>query len=163
MSRETATRRFERGFSDLLRQGCDLSNLQDFWGYNKERDTMKRQITLFESPNKINTAELTIKIKKNSPSPLETYIKELPRDINNVIFSFLKEDRILKYSIHYIDEYPFRPPIWTLVNYRKNGKNPFNEQPNHFDFLYCSGSEWSPAITMENEILTYVSTIPWFN
>jgi len=162
MSRQTATRRFDRGFSNLLNQGCDLSNLQYFWGY-KDTDYTKRQISFFESPNEINTAELTIKIKKYNVSPIQTYIKELPKDINNIIFSFLKDDRILKYLIHYTDEYPFRPPTWTLVTYVKNGEREINDMPNHFDLLYCSGREWSPAITMENEIIMYVSTIPWFN
>jgi ubiquitin-protein ligase len=162
MSRQTATRRFDRGFDDLLRQGCDLSNLQDFWGY-KRTDTINRQISLCKSLEQLNTAELTIKINKNCLTPFETYIKELPRDINNVIFSFLRDNRILKYSIHYTDEYPFRPPVWTLMDYRKNSEKQFNDIRNHFDLLYCGGREWSPAITMENEILMYLSTIPWFN
>jgi hypothetical protein len=161
MTREIATRRFERGFINLIDQGFDLSNIQHFWGYKNTSDT-KRQISIYKLPNQINTAELTIKIKNNI-SPFDTYIKELPGDINNVIFSFLRRSRVLKYSIHYTDEYPFIPPKWTLMEYKLNGENQLNDIRKTFELLYCDGREWSPAITMENEILMFISSIPWFN
>jgi hypothetical protein len=159
MSIHSATRRFDREFYQLTKNGYDLVK---HYGITNT-GTTKRQIYIYKSRNRAYTTELTIKINKNDLSPLETYIKDLPRDINNVIFSFIRDDALLKYCISYTSVYPFQPPTWKLIRYRKNGEKHINDISNHYDLLYCNGREWSPAITMESEILLFVTAIPWFN
>jgi len=96
--------------------------------------------------------------KLNIYNPLETYIKGLPRDIINVIYSYLSDANfIMKINIRIPCSYPFDSPIWTVLRYAKDGKtqNTKKETRN----ARCLLGHSSPVVTLEKEILYYVSTL----
>ena len=100
---------------------------------------------------------LSIK-KLNVYNPLNTYIQELPRDINNVIYSYLSDTNfIMKINIRIPYTYPFDSPVWTVLHYVKDGKpQNRNEETKN---ARCLLRHSSPVLTLEKEILIYVSNL----
>ena len=145
-----------RRIEQLIRNGCDFTNMQDFYGYKTSENNQK---TINLQRESTNTFMLTIRVKKKSVDVLQTYIRELPRDMNNEIYSFLASSYHLKYRLDIPHEYPFNHLSWTLEKYIKNGigHENFDMDPNE---MYC-GLDHSPATTLDKEILMFISKIPW--
>jgi hypothetical protein len=149
-----------RMFDRLYNKGIDFSNLHLFYGY-KNLEFHSRKVSFEQSrSNDFRNFILTVKSIKKDCDILESYIKELPRDINNVIYSFLVDVRKLTYSIHLPDDYPFSKPEWSLVKYTINNNRSIVE----YDAtqLYCESS-FSPAMQIDSEILCYLSKLEWFH
>jgi hypothetical protein len=135
--------------------------MHEYFGYKNTENNI-RTISLKRDPYISNCFILTIRQKKRDIHPLNTYIRELPRDMNNLIYSYLVLDRCLKFSIEVPYDYPFRELSWTLLKYIENGVSKpdiYNIIPND---IYC-GRDFSPAIQIESQILIYLSLMPWFH
>jgi hypothetical protein len=95
--------------------------------------------------------DLTIK-KLNVYSPLTTYIRELPRDMNNLIYSFLSEpdNFVVKISIRLPPKYPFEQSQWQVKSWvgRRTIPDPV-----------CKVDLWSPSMTLDLEVIYFVSQL----
>ena len=128
-----------------------MKKLEKYYGI-VDTDYSKYSISLKRTSNfkyKLLIKKLTVY------NPLKTYIKELPRDINNVIYSYLwQPNLIMRISITLPSDYPFACPNWEVINYVKNGKkeDTYEETKN----ANCTMESTSPSMTIEKEILAYV-------
>jgi hypothetical protein len=142
----------------LKQDGCDISKMHEYFGY-KNTEKCSRSVCLKRDPFIVNVFTLTITCKKVDYDPCQVYVNELPRDMNNIIYSYLITNCQLKYSIELPRDHPFSKPIWNFLEYKENGvdKNSFHVDPNE---IYC-GRDFSPAMSFDKEILLFLETIDW--
>jgi hypothetical protein len=87
---------------------------------------------------------------------LPSYIfPTLPNELSMRICNFLYSKKVIEYRVEYPQDYPFNPPKWTLLTILtplayKNATRILNHQ---YDL------SWSPAISVEIDILNMISTI----
>jgi hypothetical protein len=156
-----STERFiRRLFRNLKDDGCDLENLDKYFGW-KDTERNIRNISIKRDYEHPRCLHLTIKSKHRDYDVLETYLDRLPRDMNNIIYSYLFTVRELGYIINIPMNYPFEEPKWVLKMYSENGKQKPHYEPDP-NALYC-GQDHSPSMHIDREILLYCSMISWFN
>lgn len=100
---------------------------------------------------------LTVK-KLNIYDPINTYIRGLPRDINNLIYSYVRDTNfVIKIKVRLPRNYPFDSSVWTVTNYVKDGKpqNLIEETKK----TRCLSKNSSPTMMLDKEILCYVSDL----
>lgn len=155
-SRRTLNRRLEH----LKLSGCDFNNMHEYFGFNDTKDNI-RKISLTRAPGLVNVFKLTITQNKCAISPFQTYITELPRDMNNHIYSYVATTRKLIYILEVPSDFPFSPLIWSLESFKENGalKSHSESDPNE---MYC-GSDFSPAMSLETQILMHLSRLKWLH
>jgi len=120
-----------------------------------------RKISLRRDEENNRKFILTISSINKYVDPTHAYICGLPREINNYIYSFIgiNSTIIMKHSIELQSGYPFQGTNWTLLEYTVDGKCK-KEEEDKKEQVYC-GENWTPAMTLDNEILAYVSTLDW--
>jgi hypothetical protein len=155
-SRRTLNRRLEH----LKLSGCDFNNMHEYFGFKDTKDNI-RKISLTRAPGLANVFKLTITQKKCALNPLQTYISQLPRDMNNYIYSYVATTRKLIYILEVPSDFPFSPLIWSLESFKENGdlKSHSESDPNE---MYC-GSDFSPAMSLETQILMHLSRVKWLH
>jgi len=91
----------------------------------------------------------------------EIYIKlELPFELNCIILSYLYEDNFGEYQIIVPNDYPFKPPIWVLIN--TNETNKINKSKYKKAEMYQNAQyrhSWEPSISFEKDILYMIQAI----
>ena len=137
--------------------GCDFENIHEFFGYKNTRNHIRKMSLIRQSA--VNWFTLTVTQHKKELTPFQTYIAELPRDMNNLIYSFLHVDVVLKYMIEIPNSYPFNPINWELLSFTENGMNKNDAETNPKE-MYCS-DDFSPAMTFDAQILLHLSRLPW--
>jgi len=144
----------------MKENGCDISKMHEYFGYKNTQNNI-RSIKLKRDQNVMSRFYLTIKSKKRDYQPVETYIKNLPGDVNNLIYSYLHTVKKLKFTIQIPHHYPYDEPKWSLTRYTENGveKRNYDFEPN---YLYCGG-DYLPSMFFDKEILIYVTKLDWFN
>ena len=91
------------------------------------------------------------------------YFEELPAEINNMIDKYLYETLIINISIHMPEIYPWRPARWSLTNIStKKSKqrvllNYYYDKIKYHNQL--NREKWSIVISMEKDILFFISSI----
>lgn len=89
-------------------------------------------------------------------------IIDLPRDINFIISEYLKSYILFEFNISHNDSYPFNPPIWSLVSCKDRLSN-YENIIEYYKYIVKShnvnNNGWSPAITIEKDILYFISKI----
>lgn len=131
-----------------------MKKLEKYFGI-PDTDYLKRSISLKRTSNfkyKLIIKQMAVH------NPLKTYIKGLPREINNEIYSYLwQPNLIVRISIAIPHDYPFAYPIWEVKKYMKNGKkqDAYEETQN----AMCLMKSTSPTMTIDKEILVYVSNL----
>jgi len=155
-----ARRILNRRLSQLKSSGCDFNKMHEYFGYMDNKDNIRR-ISLTRDTGLANVFKLTITQKKHAIDPLQTYINELPRDMNNEIYSYLVAKRELKYVLEIPSDFPFTPIKWSLVSFEENGvlKSYSETDPNE---IYC-GLDFSPAMSLDAQILIHLSRISWLH
>lgn len=129
-----------------------MKKLEKYFGI-EDTDYLKHTVSLKRTSNfkyKLIIKQLTVY------NPLKTYIKELPRDINNLIYSYLwRPNLIMRITIALPSDYPFACPNWEVMKYMKNGK----KQDTYEETLNarCIMKSTSPSMTIDKEILAYVT------
>jgi hypothetical protein len=129
-----------------------MKKLEKYFGI-EDTDYIKHSVSLKRISNfkyKIIIKQLTVY------NPLKTYIKEMPRDINNLIYSYLwRPNLITRISITLPRNYPFDCSNWKVIKYMKNGKNQdtYKETMN----ARCIMKSISMCMTIEKEILAYIT------
>jgi len=155
-SRQILKRRLEY----LRESGCDFKKLHEYFGY-KDTENHIRNISLRRDPSIANVFTLTIKQKKRDVTPVQTYINQMPKDVNNLIYSYLATNREIKYLIELPSDFPFQPMKWSLISFVENGISKTDEGIDPND-MYC-GKDFSPAMSFDLEILLHLSRIPWLH
>jgi hypothetical protein len=155
-----ARRILNRRLAQLKRSGCDFNKMHEYFGYMDTKDNIRR-ISLTRDMCLANVFKLTVTQNNCAIDPLQTYISELPRDMNNEIYSYLIAKRELKYVLEIPSDFPFEPIKWSLVSFKENGvlKSYSYTDPNE---IYC-GSDFSPAMSLDAQILIHLSRIPWLH
>jgi len=101
--------------------------------------------------------DLAIK-KLNVYDPVATYIRGLPRDINNLIYSYLRDTNfIIKIRVRLPRNYPFDSSVWTVTYYIKDG-TPQNMRE-ETQKVRCLLKNSLPSMMIDKEILYFVSDI----
>uniref|UniRef100_A0A6C0B3R8 Uncharacterized protein n=1 Tax=viral metagenome TaxID=1070528 RepID=A0A6C0B3R8_9ZZZZ len=149
-----------RMLRNIKRGGGSLRKLHKYFGI-QDTERNIRGISIRPDSEYVNIIYLKIKSKSRDYDVLETYIDGLPRDINNVIYSYLFTVRELNYMIRLPINYPFEEPKWVFKKYSENGKSVPHYEPDP-NALYC-GQDHSPSMHIDLEILLYVSSLSWFN
>jgi len=155
--------RFEKDFG--------LVDLADFYQLNKAYEKINIEKTV-----QSDSILLTITFTKTSP-----YVNfSLPAELNKVINEYLDYFIEIKINIKYWQSYPFTPPIWFLQGVRHNLEtkvclldyysykvNQHNQSytacisiGNHPNYIETA---WTPAITVEKDILSFVQKINHFD
>jgi len=149
--------RIQRGLERIINDGCDLENMQDYFGY-KNTENHIRKISLEKDETKDLTYNLQIESTRREINLCINNISRLPRDINNYIYSFLVKKNKIKYSIEFPLGYPFSGPKWTLTEYTINGKNKMDKVEPYNPFC---GRDWSPVMYIEKQVLYYTTKLKW--
>jgi len=143
----------------IKENGGNLRKLHKYFGI-EDTERNIREISLERDQGYGNVFHLKIRSKYCDYNVTDTYINGIPRDMNNVIYSYLNTVRELNYMIHLPRNYPFDEPKWVLKKYSENGKSVHydGEDPNA---LYC-GRDYSVSMHLDVEILIFVSSLKWF-
>lgn len=138
---------------NYLLKTFDMDRMEEYFGI-ESTDYVKKSISLKRTGRFSYFA--TIK-KTNIYNPLHTYINGLPRDVNNVIYSYLWEPNFtIDIRMYLPPVYPFRRTKWTILNYVKDGKKMDNNKETQN--VMCLLSDMSPSISLDKEIIAYLST-----
>ena len=149
-----------RMIRNIKRGGGSMRKLHKYFDIKNTQRNI-REISLKQHSEYGQIFYLKIKSKHRDYDVLETYINGLPRDMNNIIYSYLFTVRELNYIIRLPINYPFDEPKWVLKKYSENGKLVPHYEPDP-NALYC-GQDHSPSMHLDLEILIYVSSLSWFN
>jgi hypothetical protein len=137
-----------------LSKTFDLKKMERYFGIS-DTDISTHSISL-QRKTRFHY-DLTIK-KLNVYDPLATYIRFLPRDVNNLIYSYLRETNfVIKIRVSLPRDYPFDLSIWTVTNYVKDGK--LQDVREETKKARCLSKNLSPTMMLDKEILCYVSTL----
>ena len=96
-------------------------------------------------------------------------VRELPEEINTIIYQYYKEYFVFQFKIDYSD-YPFRPPKWSLYSFQYHFSSEYDKmQTNMIVEAYCKGIlrchncqnelDWSPAIMIQADVLSFYMLI----
>jgi len=143
-------------------EGCNFSKMEKYYGY-KNSENVKRRIILEPDQEKKYKFMLTIKFNKRDYDLLYNNIKELPRDVNNHIYSYLHTKKEIKWSIEFPHQYPFENTIWKLLEYKstKSFHSHQIEEEQKVKQFQCGSL--TIIQFLEKEILLYLMTLSWFN
>jgi hypothetical protein len=131
-----------------------MNKLEEYFGIT-DTDYVRHSITLERTG--LFDYILNI-IKVNKYDPLAIYIDGLPRDINNIIYSYLSVPNvIIKAHIMIERGYPFVIPIWKILRFVKDGKR--QDVDEETANINCIMKDTSPSMTIEKEVLYYVTKV----
>ena len=117
----------------------------------------------------INTVEIKFfKVFENNKEIVsiikKSFIKGLNQDMINKIVSYIPVYNYVKVvlNIDYPNDYPFKPPLWSLNNYTTNITNKKTNIENHLINVIRSHNsiyfrDWSPAIHIVPDLLSIFS------
>ena len=89
-------------------------------------------------------------------------LNNLPLDINSLVASYYTPNHIhIKIQIKSAEEYPFKPPIWKIVDVEHSLKMNLYE---YYKYIVDSHNEimkhsWNPCILIDRDILYFISKI----
>jgi ubiquitin-protein ligase len=126
----------------------------------------------------VQTDSILLNIHYQKKSPFIHFT--LPSELNQLIHEYLIYEIEIKIKIKYSPSYPFSPPIWflqgvqhnlvtevCLLDYYSYKVNQHNQSyttyitlGNHLNF---TENAWTPAITVEKDILSFVQKINHFD
>lgn len=121
---------------------------------------------------------LKIKVNKIDNLDLEVIFKfvkqysyfnfpDLPLELNRLIHYFNKDYIILNIRIIYPQLYPLQPPKWHFINLKTNFSKLIIELYLKYNIslhnCLLSPNRWNPAITIEKDLLSFLSEINIFN
>lgn len=93
----------------------------------------------------------------------------LPTEINDIINSYIEEFIIVEYKIHFTDQYPFRPPKWSIKSVSDTYSNrlPITLY-NYYKYIakmhnIMNRRDWSSCINFYVDIIYFISKINHFD
>ena len=127
-----------------------------------------------EVDKEVVDGKILVKIvyRKKSHCP----VLQIPPEMMAKIRSYLTYKIELKVKIQYSENYPFAPPIWSLNGVTHTIPNQVNLTDYYSYKVSCHNSqyvqylldgryhtEWSPAIAIEKDLLTFIQKINHFD
>jgi hypothetical protein len=95
-----------------------------------------------------------------------TNFKNVPKEISDIIYSYLNDYVNIKIEIIYTEDYPFHYPIWNLLHFSCNINTPLNLNDIFNYIINCHNNQhiidWSPATDIEKDILDFIRKINIF-
>ena len=89
---------------------------------------------------------------------IEIFVKlELPFEVNCIVLSYLHEPFYAEFKIVVPDDYPFKPPVWILMNADKKKYNNYKNAEINQNVRYRNS--WEPSISFEKDILYMIESI----
>jgi hypothetical protein len=85
------------------------------------------------------------------------YKMDLPFELNCIVLSYLYEYSNAIFHIHFPRDYPFKPTRWELVDLKSNIDTTYVKAVIWQNQSYLNS--WSPAITLEKDILYMIENI----
>ena len=144
----------------------DIDKLDDHFNINTsntQRSIIKISAIINESKKDIN---LKIKFVHEPFTLKDTYFRGLPLEINRLISSYIPSYIEINTHIHFCNEYPFRPPKWSLLSVIDKSSSCINLQEYYEYIINCHNNQyrnsWSPAIWIESDILCFIARINHF-
>jgi hypothetical protein len=131
--------RIDRSYIQFL----NVVKLKGITGHYNISDEYKITIT------RITEDVFMVYITYENQPPLIAQL-ELPSDINTYIKSFLHTKHKINSFLSYPNQYPFRPPAWTIVHATKDLKNQIIQYNKSLE------ESWLPCLNFENDILCYL-------
>jgi hypothetical protein len=134
-------------------------SLDKYFGLKHNYDVL----TIVPKKIDVNKLALYIKVVKNYYYDF----KDLPSDISNLISDYLPEYLYICVEITYPSDYPFKPPIYTLLSTKYNLVHLPISIHSYYDTIVNNHNlqynhEWSPAIDIEKDILYFICRINHF-
>jgi hypothetical protein len=160
-----------------------IYNLEELWQLNTFANKDKGTFSIVLERENIRTYRLFIRYARGYSNPThplkyicskeseyilflkKNIIKELPREINDMIFDYLIPKQVtFQFKLENTDDYPFLPSKLTLENqysyngfYQKDASEKYAEMIQ--DNICARDSSWSPATTLDKQILSFVSNL----
>lgn len=130
--------------------------------FNIENNKIK--ITLKKYNNNSDIVKINYKTDQNYID-----IIKLPKEINDIINSYLEASLNIKYKIYYPKRYPYEQPKWKLykINYnikminKMNLKKYFKYIANNHNKSYIN--TWSTAYTIDKDLLNFITRLHIFD
>jgi hypothetical protein len=146
--------RFKR-FEDIYQR----QSLEKYFGLKHNYDVFK----FVPQKTDINKLTLDIQVVKNHYHDFNY----LPSDISNIISEYLQEYIYICVEITFPSDYPFKPPMYTLLSTKYN----IVKFPISIDRYYATivdnhnlqyKREWTPAMDIDKDILYFICRINHF-
>ena len=144
----------------------DIDKLDEHFNMNisNKKQSIIKISAIINEPEK--DVDLKIKFLHKPFDLKDTYFLELPMEINRLISSYIPSYIEINTRIHFCDEYPFRPPKWSLTSVVDKSSSYINLQEYYEYIVNCHNNQyqrsWSPAIWIETDILCFVLKINHF-
>jgi len=154
MPNKSAERRFNTFISHL-----NNSSIEDYFGIINQPNKILNFITKREE----NEVYFTISFVKSCNIDIENF----PKEINDIISSYASEFINIKLKILHFDDYPFKHPVWSLLDVSYNIKLPLNLK-DYYNYIVKNHNDrhafdWSPATDIEKDILEFIQKINHFD
>jgi hypothetical protein len=140
-------------------------SLEKYFGIKNENGIeikTKINIQTFDDVNELFEINLDIIIINN----YKIYnLNNLPLDINSLIASYYTSNYIhLKIQIKSVEDYPFNPPIWKIIDVKHSLKINLYEYYKYIVYMHneIMKHSWSPAIKIDVDILYFILKINHF-
>jgi len=135
--------------------------LQKYFGISNTDKS--KEFALHMSLIETNLLEVSFTYKKLFPF---IDFRALPLEISDLIHSYTSGYICIKANILYTSEYPFRQPIWKLIDVEHNVSSYINLKE-YYEYLIKKHNEqylidWSPAINFNTDILDFIQKINHF-
>ena len=89
---------------------------------------------------------------------VEIFVKlELPFEVNCIVLSYLHEPSYAEFQIIVPNDYPFKPPVWLLMNADKKRYKKYIKSETFHNARYRHS--WEPSISFEKDILYMIESI----
>ena len=141
---------------------------------NRAQNRMYRMIERFEENLILDNKsigdyfQVPMKITINHPDVMnitckfefstEIFVKlELPFEVNCIVLSYLHEPSYAEFQIVVPDDYPFKPPVWILMNTDKRRYTNYKKAEINQNIRYRNS--WEPSISFEKDILYMIESI----
>jgi hypothetical protein len=89
---------------------------------------------------------------------VEIFVKlELPFEVNCIVLSYLHEPSYAEFIIIVPNDYPFKPPVWLLMNADKKRYKQYYNAGTFHNARYRNS--WEASISFEKDILYMIESI----
>jgi hypothetical protein len=144
----------------MFEERCQNNSLENYFGIINNKNC-KLKIT--HNRRKRDKIILNINFKKQS---YYDFIK-LPKELNHNISEYLDEFIFFRVEINYPTDYPFSPPVYNLLNILHNISIDSINLDEYYQYIIDNHNsqykrDWSPAITVETDILDFIQKINSF-
>ena len=164
MSLSLFNRRYEnfKKHNNLYDNGERIQHFEKMIGFNESKDG-----TIYMELNK-NELMLNFFFKYEAKTfdLNKNYISELPKEINFLISEYLPSFIELTFTLNHITDYPFKPPIWSLISCNDKLTS-LENSTKYYEYIVEEHNKtitryWSPAITFDKDILYFSSKLNYF-